>query len=221
MDFLLDAQGEDIVAGRHTVDGSSELALSPPTCSRRSSGSARCSRASSRCTGVRADRPGPRAFPAADADRQAHPVGGAQIATAQVQEGLITPQTALARLEGAGPGGDPSRARRHRRRGRARRPGDRGQRRRCDRPDCARPRGGTASGGDGTPPVLVRADTVDRRCREPCRSPAGVLTGAGGRTLTPPSSRASSASPVSSAAMAPDRPHGPDGAHRRPSVRRG
>lgn len=30
MDFLLDAQGEDIVAGRHTVDGAEELMLLAP-----------------------------------------------------------------------------------------------------------------------------------------------------------------------------------------------
>ena len=79
MDFLLDAQGEDVVAGRQTVRRRrASWRRSPPTCS--SEIEQVCSAAGGRVrrrAGVRADDPGGRAVPAADADRQAHAVGRA------------------------------------------------------------------------------------------------------------------------------------------------
>ncbi len=76
MDFLLDAQGEDIVSGRQAVDTAEELALLAPELHERIDG--RLPRARDRvrgCAGVRVHRPGRRAVPASDAKRQAHAVG--------------------------------------------------------------------------------------------------------------------------------------------------
>lgn len=182
MDFLLDAQGEDIVAGRHTVDGSSELALLAPDV---------LEEIERICPLLEGEFHDAQEFELTVQDRELFllqtrtakrtPWAALTIATAQVQEGLITPQTALARLEGVDLEGI--------------------RRVRVDTGGGAEPvaRGIAASVGvatgpialdheaaqrlaaNGTPPVLVRADTVTDDVASVSIS-AGVLTGAGGRT---------------------------------------
>ena len=77
LDFCFNAQGEDVVAGRHTISDPQRLARLLPRCRRRTPGGARhAGDAVPRHAGFRVHRAGGPAVPAADPPRQTHPGGG-------------------------------------------------------------------------------------------------------------------------------------------------
>jgi pyruvate, orthophosphate dikinase len=182
LDFLLDAQGEDLVAGRQTAEGAGELALRAPEVLRR---------IEAMCTTLEAEFGDVQEFEITVQEgalfvlqaRRAKrtPWAALQIATDQVHEGLITPARALRRLRDV----DLEAIRRVRVEVPA-----------GTQPLCtAIPASvGVASGplaldraaaermaSAGTPPVLVRRETLTEDVGAVALS-AGVLTAAGGRT---------------------------------------
>ncbi len=182
MDFLLDAQGEDVVAGHHTVEGSRELAVLAP---------AVLAEIEQVCSTLESEFGDVQEFEITVQEgelfilqtRRAKrtPWAALQIATDQVREGLISPADALQRLAGLDL--------------------DAIRRVRVQVPEGTTPlcgaiaasmgvaRGPIALDGAsarrlaeaGTPPVLVRPDTVTEDVAAVAIS-AGVLTAAGGRT---------------------------------------
>ena len=182
MDFLLDAQGEDIVAGRHTADGTSELAVAAPEL---------LAEIESVCPRLEREFADAQEFEVTVQEGELFllqtrtakrtPWAALRIATDQVHEGLITTHTALARLDSL----DLHAIERVH----VRPPGD-------TEPLCHAISAsvGVATGPlaldrdaaerlahDGTPPVLVRPDAATEDVAAVALA-AGVLTGAGGRT---------------------------------------
>jgi pyruvate, orthophosphate dikinase len=182
MDFMFDAQGEDVVAGRHTALGLDELAVAAPDL---------LAEIEHMCGRLEAEFGDAQEFELTIEDGELFllqtrtakrtPWAALTIAVDQVQEGLISPGEGLARLSGIDLG---SIRRRH-----------------IDVADGSRPAAraipagaGVAAGpialdakaaercaAAGTPPVLVRAETVTDDVAA-VRLSAGVLTRAGGRT---------------------------------------
>ncbi len=181
MDFLLNAQGEDIVAGRNAVEGAGALAAIAPEL---------LAEIEQVCPRLEAEFGDAQEFELTVQDGELFllqtrtakrtPWAALRIATDQVHEGLISPQTALARLEEL----DLEAIRRIH----------------VDAPDGAAlahaiPASvGVATGPlaldrdaaqriarRGTPPVLVRSNAVTEDFAALAVA-AGVLTGAGGRT---------------------------------------
>jgi pyruvate, orthophosphate dikinase len=182
MDFVFDAQGEDVVAGRQTAMGLDELAASAPDL---------LAELERICPRLEAEFRDVQEFELTVEDGELFllqtrtakrtPWAALQIAADQVREGLISPQEGLARLAGV----DLESIRR----------------RRIDADGRAQavaraiPAGdGVASGpialdrdaaercaAAGTPPVLVRAETLTEDVAA-LRASAGILTRAGGRT---------------------------------------
>jgi len=101
MDFLLDAQGEDVVGGRHSVEGAGELAAMAPEV---------LVAIEAMCPRLEAELGDAQEFELTVQEGELFllqtrtakrtPWAGLRIATDQVHEGLISPETALARLEG-------------------------------------------------------------------------------------------------------------------------
>jgi len=99
MDFLLDAQGEDVVAGRHTVEGVSELAAIAPDV---------LAEIEQACPRLEAEFGDAQEFELTVQEGEVFllqtrtakrtPWAALRIATDQVHEGLISPHTALAHL---------------------------------------------------------------------------------------------------------------------------
>ena len=182
MDFMLDAQGEDVVGGRHAVEGISELAVVAPEL---------VSEVEELCRRLEAEFGDAQEFEITVQEgelfvlqtRTAKRTAWAalRIATDQVHEGLISPPTALARLEGV----------------------DLDELRRVRVTESDRSRMlchaipasiGVAAGPvaldldaakriarAGTPPILVRPDAVTEDVAAVALA-AGVLTRTGGRT---------------------------------------
>ena len=104
MDFLLDAQGEDIVAGRHTAEGVSDLAIIAPDV---------LAEIEQVCPRLEAEFGDAQEFELTVQDGELFllqtrtakrtPWAALQIATDQVHEGLISSQQALRRLEDIDP----------------------------------------------------------------------------------------------------------------------
>lgn len=182
MDFVLDAQGEDIVAGRHTADGTSELAVMAPEL---------LAEIEALCPRLESEFADAQEFELTVQDGELFllqtrvakrtPWAALRIASDQVHEGLISSATAVARL---GPLDLAEIRRVHVRAAEG------------SQPLChAIPASvGVAVGPvaldsaaaerfarAGTPPVLVRPDTATEDVAAIALS-AGVLTGAGGRT---------------------------------------
>ncbi len=182
LDFLFDAQGEDVVAGRRTVDGASEFAAIAPDL---------LDEVDRICRRLEAEFGDAQEFELTVEDgtvfllqartAKRTPWAALQIATDQVREGLITPQAARARVDEL----DLAAIRRvHVDPGSGAQPLAQGIPASVgvaigpialDREAAERAAAG------GSPPVLVRADTVTEDVASVSVS-AGVLTRAGGRT---------------------------------------
>lgn len=182
MDFLLNAQGEDIVAGRHTAEGISELAMVAPDL---------VAEIEQVCPRLEAEFGDAQDFEITVQEGELFllqtrnakrtPWAALQIATDQVHEGMISPETALARL------GDVDLEAIRRVHVQA----PEGTEALCRAIPASI---GVATGPlaldrdavdriarTGAPPVLVRAETVTEDVAAVAMA-AGVLTGAGGRT---------------------------------------
>lgn len=182
LDFMFDAQGEDIVAGRHTVEGFDALASSAPRLL------AEIEQVGRRLEAEFADaqefeltiQEG-ELFLLQTRTAKRTPWAALQIATDQVHEGLITPKVALAHLQGLDLASI-SRVRVE-------------EEDSCEVLAAAIPAGvGVAAGPlaldpeaagrlakEGTPPVLVRSEMVTEDIGAVGIS-AGILTRSGGRT---------------------------------------
>jgi pyruvate,orthophosphate dikinase len=182
MDFLLNAQGEDIVAGRHTIEGISELAVIAPDLL------AEIERV---CPQLEAEFGDAQDFELTVQEGEMFllqtrtakrtPWAALRIATDQVHEGMISPETALARLADLDldsirrvhvsvPEGTEALCRAI--------PASIGV---ATGPIALDGEAADRIARTGTPPVLVRSDTVTEDVAAVAIS-AGVLTGAGGRT---------------------------------------
>ncbi len=182
MDFVLDAQGEDIVAGRQTAEGTGDLATAAPEL---------LAEVERVCPRLEAEFGDAQEFELTVQEGELFllqtrtakrtPWAALRIATDQVQEGLITPADALTRLDGV----DLDAIRR------VRVTTANGSEALCRAIPASV---GVASGPlaldraaverlaqGGTPPVLVRPDAATEDVAAVALA-AGVLTGAGGRT---------------------------------------
>ena len=182
MDFLLDAQGEDLVAGRQTADGVDALASAAPEL---------LAEIEQVCPRLEAEFGDAQEFELTVQEGELFllqtrtakrtPWAALQIATDQVREGLISPQLAIAHLEGL----DLDAIRR------VRIQADVGSEPLAHAipasvgvaagPLALDPEAAARFAQTGTPPVLVRAETVTDDIAAVAIS-AGVLTGTGGRT---------------------------------------
>jgi pyruvate,orthophosphate dikinase len=182
MDFLFDAQGEDIVAGRHIVQGVSELAVIAPDL---------LDKIEQLCPRLEDEFEDAQEFELTVQEGELFllqtrtakrtPWAALRIATDQVHEGVISPATALAHLEDIdlaairrvyveAPGGTQPLAHAI--------PASMGV---AIGPLALDREAADRIAQTGTPPVLVRADTVTEDMAAVAVS-AGVLTGSGGRT---------------------------------------
>jgi pyruvate, orthophosphate dikinase len=182
VDFLVDAQGEDVVGGRQTVEGISELAGIAPEV---------VGQVEELCQRLESEFGDAQEFEITVQEGELFllqtrtakrtPWAALRIATDQVHEGLISPALALERLDGLDledlrrlhvTGSDPSQMLCHAI------PASIGV---ATGPVALDPEAARRIAGAGTPPVLVRAEAITEDVAAVAVS-AGVLTRAGGRT---------------------------------------